>query len=213
MAGKVKVLFLTLLIMSMAGAAQADSVFPMAVGYNATYNATWAGSSTTNPYTATMQITGTETLKDGNTWWITEFYNWDGDGNTTTVDMRATETALYFGGSANPHLLIGPVNTTWIDEASRNCMITDIINLNLPAGSFDNVYVMLQSYDLDTDHQSTQYWKPGVGFLGEYTPNYQGSGYSRTMELTSYATPVPPGLVLLGSGLLGLLGFRKFRRN
>lgn len=211
MVGKMRVVvFLTLLVMSMAGAVQADTVIPLVVGYNATYISTWEGSTTTNPYTATLQITGTETLADTNTWWITKFYNWDGDGNTTTTDMRATATALYFGGSASPHVVIGDVGTQWVDEDGRNCKI---ISITATYAGYNNVYEMLQSYDEDTDHQSTSYWKPGVGFLGEITPNYLGSSHPRTMVLTSYATPLPPSLVLFGFGLVGLLGFRRLRRS
>jgi hypothetical protein len=204
MLGKLKVVFLALVMVVLAGAAQADTVIPLVVGYNATYLGNWAGSPT-NPFTATLTITGTKTI-DSTEWWIMQFNNWDGTvGDPQYMDIRADGKSVYINDSASPHVVMDVVGTIWQDEEGRNCKIIDITSY----AGFDNVYKMWQSYDLAEGYQSFEYWKPGVGFLGEFTYNYQGSGYQETKTLTAYATPVPPSLLLLGSGLLGLVALRK----
>ena len=96
----------------------------------------------------------------------------------------------------------------------RHSKIVNILSSYVtPAGTFDNVYEVLQNYDLTYDDQSTEYWKPGVGFLGEYNNTYMTTGNPESMTLVKYsATPVPPSLLLLGTGLVGLLGIRRFKR-
>jgi hypothetical protein len=42
MYGRLKVIFLVLVMVALAGAAQADTVIPLGVGYNWTYSTTWA---------------------------------------------------------------------------------------------------------------------------------------------------------------------------
>jgi hypothetical protein len=159
-----------------------------------------------------MEVTaGPNIGSDGNQWWTMEFNNWNGPGTSLSMTIRATDTDVYINESPNPHFEIGDIDHTWTDEDGRLCGIQAITSY----GGFDNVYVMVQGWnETNPDYQSFQYWKPGVGLLYEYTPNYLGLGSAETRTLTSSAaTPVPPSLLLLGSGLIGLLGLRRFGRS
>jgi len=211
MVGKMRmVVFLTLLVMSMVGAVQADTVFPLQVGYTATYQGTWAG--TPSPYTATLQITGTVSGDPQS--FIMEEYNWVGDGYTGTINVGANSTAFYMTGSeSNPIFETGAgAGTTWTTSDGRDAKIMDIVTWTVPAGQFNNVYVVLLDYDKSQGQQTLSYWVPGVGLIEQYDYIYQNQG-PRTLVLTSYATPLPPSLVLFGSALAGLIGFRRLRRS
>jgi hypothetical protein len=219
MRGKVRMLFLAILLVAMAGAAYADPIIPMVPGYTTTYEVNWAGV-TPSKYTASMKITNdpTQTI-DGKDWLTMQQFNWDGDGKTQTMLFYATDTALYIDGSASPHFQTGVAS--WTDEGGRDVTFSGIINNFItPAGNFDGVYVMkINDYDPNGDLYQilTEYWLPGVGFLGEDVPrSYGGSNLPRTTYITgssASAVPVPPSLLLLGSGLVGLLGLRGFRNS
>jgi hypothetical protein len=211
----VKVVFLAIVMAAMAGAAQAE-IIPMVVGYNATYNVTWEKSPSTNPYIASMQITGGPQDIGGTQWWTLQFNNWDGDSATTITFVRATADAVYFADSANPHFKTGNVDDTWTDEGERSVRIAAIDD---SFATYTGVYRLeIDDYSDGSLYQTLEeYWKPGVGFLGEVVPrSYNGSGHPRTTTMTDYSTsavPVPPSLLLLGSGLIGLLGSGRFRRS
>jgi hypothetical protein len=215
MVGKVRVVFLAIVMVAMAGAVQAE-IIPMVVGYNATYSVTWAGSPSTNPYTASMQITGGPQDIGEKQWWTLQFNNWDGNGVLETSLIRATEDAVYLNGSAIPHFQTGAPGLSWTDEGGRSVRIAAVDD---SFATFTGVYRLeIDDYSDGTLYQTLkEYWKPGVGFLGEVVPrSYNGTDLFRTTYMTAYSTsavPVPPSLLLLGSGLIGLLGFRRFRRS
>jgi len=50
-------------------------------------------------------------------------------------------------------------------------------------------------------------------FQAQATGGYQGQNINLDFQLYGAPVPVPPSLVLLGSGLLGLMGLRRFRKG
>ncbi len=101
MRSKVRVGFLAILMVAMAGAAQAE-IIPMVQGYTTSYEVNWAGV-TPSKYNASMTITADPLKEFGGKQWLTmQQYNWDGDGKTQTMLMFATNQAVYVTDPNNP---------------------------------------------------------------------------------------------------------------
>jgi hypothetical protein len=186
MTGKLKIIFLTLLVLSVAAAAQASPLFPFALGYTATYSC----SQATNTWTAKLQVAGTTNL-DGYQWWIVNMININGDGKVKSKDLRVTENALYaYDESGGPHFQTGPVNSQWTytdQNGLQTATIVDITSVTVPAGTFNNVYIVYYlNPDPAYDHHEYQYWKPGVGLIKDvdYSEGYATNPL--TLELDSF---------------------------
>jgi hypothetical protein len=176
MIGKVRVLFLVLLLLSVAAVAQAAPLFPFTPGYTATYFC----SQGANTWTAKLQVTGTTNL-DGYQWWITNLINW-GDEGSASLYFRVTDSALFiYGYTGGPQFQTGPPNTSWTytdPNGPATATIVPITSVTVPAGTFSNVYEVHYVIPNNTQDEY-QYWKPGVGLIkdvdysGEYATNPQ----------------------------------------
>lgn len=210
MFGRLKVFLLALLVLALAGAARAETIFPVGATY------TYAASDGTNKWTSTITFTSSTTM---------EMTDWDGpDQEPVTVPISLTKDSFYIyyfiNGNYVQQLLFSqqfPVNYTWNftadDGSSGTATVVAILDsFTVQAGTFSNVYqVAYLSTEGDDIHmKETMYWKPGVGLL--QANDYM---YPHFHQLTSYAAPVPlpPGLVLFGTGLVSLAVWRRFRQG
>ena len=199
MHGKVKVFFLALLMVALAGAAQAEMIFP--VGYTLTYSAQAGGSS----WTSTLSFTSTTTL---------QMISWDSPSQTVSAPVELTVDTFFLdqGQNLQPFFRLLPEGNSWTFTGDNSLTVTatvvDIIDsFTVEAGTFNNVYkVHYESTTMNEDF----YWLPGLGLLKAVD---YGKDPDHIHTLTSYATPIPPSVLLLGSGLMGLAVLRRFRKG
>jgi hypothetical protein len=205
MRGKVKMVFLALVMVALAGAAQADSlIFP--VGWTLNYSAQEVGGDS---WTSTLSFINPTTMK---------MINWDSpvQNVSATVQLTSDTFSLDEGQGLQPYFKLLAEGANWTftgdDGYTVTATVKGIINgFTVPAGTFNNVYwVYYKSEDeYGGVHMNEDfYWKPGLGLIK--TVDY-GMNPVTTHTLTSYATPIPPGFLLLGSGLMGLAFMRRFR--
>lgn len=205
---KAKVFFLALLLLAAAGAAQAETIFP--VGWTLTYY----GTDGDIPWESTLSFTSEENL---------QMFNWENNGRTLDVPVKFENNTFYItqgNFDLQPFFTPGNVGYSWgftaDDGSTGTATVQAILNdFEVPAGKFDNVYqVYYVSYmgDNYNDKHMDQYmyWKPRLGLL---KVEDRGLNPVTTHTLTAYATPLLAGVWLLGSGLLGLAALRRFRRR
>lgn len=206
---KAKVFFLALLLLALAGAAQAETIFP--VGWTFTYDAAQAGKPS---WTSTVTFTSATQM---------QLTNWDASEQGTiypSIELTKDTFSIDQGQGLQPQFKLLEEGQTWTftadDGSTGTATVQAILNdFEVPAGKFDNVYqVYYVSYmgDNYNDKHMDQYmyWKPRLGLL---KVEDRGLNPVTTHTLTAYATPLPAGVWLLGSGLLGLAALRRFRRR
>jgi hypothetical protein len=202
MRGKVRILCLAILLVAMAGAAQADTIFP--VGSTLNYSATDGSKS----WTSTLAINNDGTIMQMN--------NWDYD-EYGPAPVELTSTTFSIDEGKGYQLYFTTLKNSWEitsdDGAKGTATLKGITDVTVSAGTFHNVYwVYYKTEDKNggVHMNEDMYWLPGLGLIKAVDRGYNPT---QTHELTSYATPIPPGVLLLGSGLVGLLGLRGFRRS
>jgi hypothetical protein len=192
MRGTVRVVFLAVLMVAMAGAAQADTmIFPFTVGYTANYSAT----DGTTSWTSTISIISPGTM---------QLDNWDGPGQSGTMDVQLTSDtfSLDEGPGLQPYFKQLSQGQSWTFTGDTGLETTATVQ-NITS----NVYKV---YYHSTSQNQYMYWQPGVGLIRSED---FGMDPAHIHQMTSYATPIPPGFWLLGSGLLGLAGWRRLRKS
>lgn len=198
------------------GPAQAESVFPFGVGYVANYDA-YVTADPSNHWNAAIQISGAATV-NGQPGWTMQMVNWDGDSQTHSIDVLLTSNTFSMNGpqGLQPYFEELAAGQSWtltdFQGQGVTATVVSIGSLTLPAATFNNnVY---QVHYLADNQDEVQYWLPGLGLVKDVdsTPD---SNHLFTYELTSYSTPVPlpAGAWLLGSGLLGLAGWRRVKKS
>lgn len=145
-------------------------------------------------------------------------WNTHGDGNYSEFLIRSTENAVYAeDGSLIDQ--IAPVGTTWgfssSWDGSSGTQINEIIaieSVTVPYGTFDTAYVHRAYFDPDDPSlPNTAYWYdyivPGYGFVKQvdYTWSSNTPYTEELVQITS--VPIPGAVWLIGSGLIGLMGF------
>ncbi|MEJ5330382.1 MAG: hypothetical protein WHT07_09525 [Desulfobaccales bacterium] len=204
MFSRVKVFLLALLVLALAGTARAATIFPLG-----TY--TYAASAGTDTWPSTITFTSPSSMV---------MTDWDSQYQGTidvTIEMTATTFSMNQGYGLQIFFQPLAVEQTWDfiadDGSSGTATVVKIWDsFTVQAGTFNNVYeVEYQSIGTGGIHmQETMYWKPGVGLL--QADDYM---YPHHHQLASYAAPVPlpPGLLLFGTGLAGLAVWRRFRQG
>ncbi len=206
MYGKLRTAFLSILLLALAGAAQADTVFP--VGWTLTY----AAEQGVNDWVSELTFTSPTTLK---------LINWE--SATPKVDeapVILTDTALSIDEGHGPQLYFDKTKNVGVpwdfksdDGSTGTATVKAILNsFEVPAGTFDNVYQVyyLTKVGENIHMNENFYWLPGLGLLRN--EDY-GKDPDSFHTLTAYATPIPPGFLLFGSGLLGLAVLRRVRKG
>lgn len=205
---KAKVFFLALLLLALAGAAQAETIFPVVSTF--TYDAQAGDAS----WTSTVTFTSTATMK---------LMNWNSPSEgEVTVPVSLTAYEFYINEGQGLQLYFTTQKTSWDftadDGSSGTATVQSIGPLDLTVNgqsvTYDEVYKV---YYATNDYSDTPlnmdadfYWKPGLGLL---KVEDRGLDPDTTHTLTAYATPLPAGVWLLGSGLLGLAALRRFRKR
>jgi hypothetical protein len=196
MTGKLRGIFLVLVVLSVAATAQASPFFPFARGYTATYSGSQGGQT----WTAKLQFTGS-TYLDGYQWWNMNLVNWNGDGTTRLRYARGTETAVYsYDSSGGPDFQTGPIGYQWTYTDHQGNLqtvtIVDITSVTVPAGTFQDVYEF-HTYHPGPEwgHDEYMYWKPGIGLIKDVD-------YDFTNPLTMELISLTRGTKTAGLGLL-----------
>ena len=152
-----------------------------------------------------VEIGGQQYVKAG-TW------NSHGDGNYDEFLFRSTETAVY-GADGSMIWQIGPIGTTWsfssywADTALSGSIVNEIISIEsvtVPYGTFNNAYVTQAYFDFDD---------PSVGSVKQidYTWSTNGPAIEELVQISR--VPNSASIWLLGSGLIGLIGLAKLKRD
>jgi hypothetical protein len=119
--------------------------------------------------------------------------------------------ALLFGGNASDYSIstVGQSPSTVNHEAWYSVL-----------GAADG-YIFAENYVSTNSSQAPGYYYSGSSYRFNDTTeaasayvwdNAQGSYYTN-YAFTGSAVPLPPSMLLLGSGLLGLVGWRRFRKG
>lgn len=207
MCGKLRTAFLAILLLALAGAAQAETIFP--VGWTLTYAATQGTSS----WVSELTFTSATTLK---------LNNWE--SATPKVDeapVILTDTALSINEGHGYQLYFDKTKTVGVpwdftsDDGSTGTatLLEKKASYTWGDQTFNDVYKVYYATFGQDGHQHMDenfYWQPGLGLLRN--EDY-GKDPDSFHTLTAYATPIPPGVLLFGSGLLGLAVLRRVRKG
>lgn len=206
MFGRGKVFLLALLVLALAGAARAETIFPVGSTY------TYAASAGSSSWTSTITFTSSTTMV---------MTGWDyQDQGTFSVTINLTDKDFILYHDYGSQLLFSQplaVGATWeftADDGSQGTATVVEIrdSFTVPAGTFNNVYEVkyLSKVGDDIHMNETMYWLPGVGLL-----QADDNMYPHSHQLTAYSSPVPlpTGLLLFGSGLVSLAVWRRFRQG
>lgn len=142
--------------------------------------------------------------------------NWANMYFTGTMVDSILPAGIAFNGLGFPALVTSANSdfdflSAYLGVAGQDSLSVLAIGLNLQEmrlGGFQNVTVAsgdLQKIDFNFNDIDTL-------FFYAYTDNNFGSGYAFLMDNFTYevaAIPIPASLLLLGSALLGLVGFRR----
>lgn len=123
----------------------------------------------------------------------------------TTCDQQLEICQTYFWGNLTGGT--GAMSVTLPD----NSVIT-LTAFSIRGGFFGEICNCSDEFDQSSDYTFVGYWSNGwfskVSGYDDWDLFYNGSG---TMQITTETTPEPTTLALLGSGLLGLIGYGRKR--
>jgi hypothetical protein len=96
-----------------------------------------------------------------------------------------------------------------LDEGETFALLDE---LKIGSTSYRNVLQVLETTAIEPDSREFKYYAPGVGLVRvEEGLDLGLSNPERTFDRVVAPVPLPPGLVLQGTGLLGLLALRRRR--
>lgn len=225
---KLKVIFLSLLMMVVAGAARADMLFPISSTWSAIYNS-WAGTTPPNFWTWTYSMTASGPAQpfNGIDFFQVAAFNYGNSGETNNFYIGSSDTAVYVSDLTImfPFFEIGNVGHSWqhtfpgdTTPTTYTILATSYPYTILSSGITNyDAYLVKETYVGKATGSSTfmyHVWLPGVGEIADFDfgavfpPQYDIlNGYSVPLPV-----PVPPSLVLLASGLVCLVGWRRRSR-
>jgi len=189
------------------------SAFPFGFDYNGEYQQVYAGSAFSGPITITglnffnTQIDYGATQMHSGTWTIslsTTSATWNTLSSTFSSNIGADNTQVFSGDLGQPwtfgKTLSIILTTPYTYDPSKGNLLMDV-HANTSTG--DRVYF---DYNDSNTIMGRVYAQSGGTTGIVESSNGLVTGFSTT------AVPLPAAVWLLGSGLIGLIGIRRFRK-
>jgi hypothetical protein len=193
--------------------------FPFGGFYNGEYQQVYSRSQFSNSITITnLEFfntafnSGATAMPSGN-WQIslsTTSADWNSLSSTYASNIGADNTMVFNGNLSQPwtfgNTLSITLSTPFTYDPANGNLLMDVVGSGITGPSFD-IYFDTNGYNSGGSNGNTFLGRAfnggGVGAV------VVDSGYGLVTEFSTNAVPLPPSVFLLGSGLLGLAGWRR----